>query len=414
MTNEHPALTGPRRPAAIPPRTDSTGHTTIHSSAGGTIEWTARNLDDSTLDSTSGPDATLTEIEHKFDDRSRADDPDRSDDSADTDSDQDPQNPRLTLLHGGVTRTLSVPAVGAPVSITSPSPALRDTTRRHAPLSRYKAPPAGPPVWSADAGWHDLTIRRDVPPPSPALAAALTPGWTHRWLVTYRHGKNDYTASAASVGEADLFAGDPIRVNSWHKNKTARAGLRFMEATGRLHAHESLFERKLLCALDFHGASNIYSQPFTLTWHDGVRERNHTPDFLVVTDGNIVIVNTRPAHLVRDPLLDDCTAVGELAMSRGWDHALVVGYPTPAFTIIDTISAHSDTPDHLGYTDDILDFLDRRGPTPFADVCAALSSPIMGRAVLQRLIWERQVSIDLAVPLEDHSLVALPGREVRS
>lgn len=330
----------------------------------------------------------------------------------DADEDERTQNRRLTLLQGGVDRRPHVLS-GAPVSVTSPTPVLRDTSRVDQPLSRYKPPPAGPPVWSADAGWLDLTVRRDVPPPAPALAASLVPGWTRHWTVTYRHGKNDYTASVATVGEVDLFAADPIRVNSWHKKKTSRAGLRFMEATGRFHSHESFFERKLLCALDFHGAADVLSQPFTLTWHDGVRERNHTPDFLVLADGNVTIVNTRPAPLVTDRLLEDCTAIAEVALSRGWGHALVVGYPTPAFTIIDTIAAHSDTPDHLGYTDDILDFLDRRGPMPFGDVCLALASPIMGRAVLQRLLWERQVSLDLAVTLEDHTLVALPGQEVR-
>lgn len=296
------------------------------------------------------------------------------------------------------------------MSPLSPFPVLHDSARHEPPLLRFKPEPAGPPVWSAGAGWHDLTQRQIIP----ALPTSLTPGWTHRWSITVRHGLNDLTSSVAVVAESDLLAADPIRRNSWHKNKKSRAGLRFLQATGRLHAHESLFERKLLCALDYHGAAEVVSQPFTLTWHDGGRERNHTPDFLVLTDGLITVVNTRPAALVTDRLIQDCAAVGEVALSRGWDHALVVGYPTPGFTIIDTVAAHSDTPDHLGYSEDILDFLDVNGSTPFEAVCAQFAAPVMARALLQRLVWERQVSLDLNSPLEDSALVALPGREVRS
>ena len=339
------------------------------------------------------------------------------------------QTPRLTLLRGGLRRTPTphgAPMPAAPVTPIPPAAPLtaetatvatvptrpatadaRTPSASQASLSRYKPPLSGSPVWSADANWHDLTIRHDIAP----LPAPPPAGWTRRWKVTYRHGVHDHSASVATVGEADLFAADPIRVNSWHRNKTARAGLRYLQATGLHHSHESLFERKFLCTLDFHGVTDVLSQPFTLTWHDGTRERNHSPDFLVLADGEITVVNTRPAQLVNLRLLEDCAAVAEVAMSRGWNHALVVGYPTPAFTVIDTVSAHAETPDHLGYVDDILDTLGD-SPARFVDLVNRLSSPVMGRAVLQRLIWERQVSLDLRAPLEDHTLIALPGHEV--
>lgn len=286
--------------------------------------------------------------------------------------------------------------------------ALRDASRHDQPRLRYTPEPSGPPVWSATAGWQDLTDRHPVDP-----LTALAPGWTAQWALTFAHGEQHNTSTVATVSEADLVAADPIRVNSWHKNKTSRAGLRFMQATGRLHAHESLFERKLLCALDFHGATNVVSQPFTLTWHDGVRERNHTPDFLVEIDGSLTVINTRPAVRVNERLLEDCAAVGEMCLSRGWDHALVVGYRLPEFTIIDTVSDHWDASDHLGYSEDILDLLADSGPTAFDTISAQFDALVVARAALQRLIWERRVSIDLTMPLSDATLVALPGEEVR-
>lgn len=365
------------------------------------------------VDTSTPVDATVRTSEHMFDDIRTTTPPRTTTTEGDDDDNREErqgQTQHLTLLTGGVRGTTPTP-FGAPMpALLTPPPTLRDTTTHHQPLRRYQAPLVGSPVWSASAGWHDLTVRHDIAPPTTPLPR----GWTRQWAITYRHGVHDYTASVATVGETDLFASDPIRRNSWHKNKTARAGLRFMTATGRHHAHESLFERKFLGALDFHGATDVLSQPFTLTWHDGTRERNHTPDFLVLADGRITVVNTRPAQLVAPPLLADCAAVAEVALSRGWDHALVVGYPTPAFTVIDTVSAHADTPDHQGYSDDILDMLDTHGPAAFADLAARCSSPVIARAVLQRLIWERQVSLDLRSPLEDHTLVALPGREDQS
>ena len=200
-------------------------------------------------------------------------------------------------------------------------------------------------------------------------------------------------------------------MNSWHPNKTSRAGLRYMQSTELHHAHESLFERKLLAALDFHGVSEVAAQPFTLTWHDGTRDRHHTPDFLALIDGRMVVINTRPVELVKDRLLEDSAAVGEVCLSRGWEHALVVGYPLPAFTTVETVRVHANAHDPLGYGDTIIEFLDEFGPTEFDTVCRQFDAHIVARAILQRLIWERRVSIDLNRPLEDWTLVALPGQE---
>lgn len=345
------------------------------------------------LDASVGADATLHLVERVFD----------RTDGENTDAGERTQNRRLTLLQGGVKRRPFV-RPGAPVSTTFP--VVRDALRHDEPLKRYKHEHSLPPLWSATATWADLTVQQEVP-----NRLDLPTGWGDRWSLTYRHGSHDLTASIASVSARDLLVADPVRVNSCHPNKTSRAGLRYMHSTDRHHAHESLFERKLLSALDFHGVTDIASQPFTLTWHDGVRDRHHTPDFLAQIDGQMVVINTRPAELVKDRLLEDATAVAEMCFARGWGHALVVGYPLPAFTTVDTVRVHARAHDALGYGDDIVEFLDAFGPTEFATVCHQFEGHIVARAILQRLIWDRQVSIELNRPLEDWTLVALPGQE---
>lgn len=362
------------------------------------------------LDANQLVDGTLAGIEQTFETETETGLGRERNSSEDTSGDERGQNPRLTLLHGGVKRTPS--ALGAPVSTTTQhrphlfSPILG--ARHEEPALRYVAPPIGPALWSASAEWTDLTQRRTVGSDLPSGT------WTTDWSLTYRHGDIKYESSVANVSARELLAADPIRENSWHRNKTARAGLRYMHSTDQLHAHESLFERKLLRVLDFHGATAVSSQPFTLTWDDGTGMRHHTPDFLADIDGQLTVINTRPAPLVKDTLLQDAQAIAAVCLSRGWDHALVVGYPLPAFTIIETVGAHADSLDHLGYTEVILDTLTENGPTTFDELCRTFESPVIARAILQRLIWQREVSVDLATMLEDTSLVALPGEEVRS
>lgn len=276
--------------------------------------------------------------------------------------------------------------------------------RHKAPMLRFR-PPVDPlpPLWSHTAGWADLTVRKPVDP-----MGDLTTGWPRRWQVSFTHGKNVHTIAAASASLADLLAADPMLVNSWHKKKTARAGLRYVASTDFQHAHASLFERKLLLALDFHGATHIVSQPFTLTYELGGRTRVHTPDFLAVIDGEAVVINCRPFDLVKPKLLEDVAAVGAFAVSHGWGNELVVGYPTPAFTTVDTITAHSTIDDPFGFGEVILDLLALRGPMQFAEVADSMESPVIARAVLQSLLWSREVVMDLAELLEDTTLIYLP------
>lgn len=288
-------------------------------------------------------------------------------------------------------------------------PVVRDALRHDEPLRRYQPVNTVAPLWSATATWTDLIHQQAVP-----MLPDLPDGWGRKWTLTYRHGSNDLTTSVASASARDLLVADPIRVNSWHPKKTSRAGLRYMHSTDRHHAHESLFERKLLCALDFANADEVVSQPFTLTWRDGTRVRHHTPDFMAMVEGHITVINTRPAELLNDSLIENASALAEVCLSHGWGHALVTGYRQPALTTVETVETHARDHDPFGYGDEMVDLLNHIGPTPFINLCRHFDGYIVARAILQRLIWERRVSVNLSSNLEDHTLVALPVAEATS
>lgn len=239
-------------------------------------------------------------------------------------------------------------------------------------------------------------------------APALTTGWPDRWSITFSNEEGEQTVSVREAEPTDLIDADPVRNSTWHAHSTARAGLHHMSRTGRLHWHESLFERDLLVALDFdEGLNDVASQPFTLTWHDGTAWKKHTPDFAAVIGGEMWIINVRPAALVKPHLLASAAAVRAVCALRGWQETVVVGYAQPSLTVLKTVGAARRTADPYSLGDQMLVLLDEWGPSRFGDLVAATEVPVLARAVLQRLIWDREVTVDLAHVLTDETIVAL-------
>ena len=275
------------------------------------------------------------------------------------------------------------------------------------PVLRYDPARDPEPLPSTTASWLDLcettTAHHDQ-----AHVPVLAPGWPDRWSITFGNDEGEHTVSVREVEPTDLIDADPVRNSTWHAHSTARAGLHHMSRTGRLHWHESLFERDLLVTLDFdEGLNDVASQPFTLSWHDGTAWKKHTPDFAAVIHGEMWIINVRPAPLVKPQLLANAAATRAVCALRGWHEAVVVGYAQPALTVLKTVGAARQTVDPYWLGDRMLDLLDERGPSRFGDLVAATKVPVLARAVLQRLIWDREVTVDLAQVLTDETMVAL-------
>ena len=276
--------------------------------------------------------------------------------------------------------------------------------RHKKPLPRYRPEsPTHPPRWSHLSTWEDVA---HVQVPQPRMFDA---GWGQRWQVTFKHGLNTVTEAAAVVGMGDLLAADPMLNNSWHRGKTSRAGLRHLTSTQGLHAHASMFERKLLLALDFQGTERVAAQPFTLTYEHEGATRFHTPDFLAWVDGTATVINCRPAHLVTPRLIEDVSAIEALCLARGWRSALCVGFSPTAYAAIDAWGAHCNAVDTLGYCEDILDRLEDNGPTSFAELASGFEASSVARAAIQMLLWDREATVDLNAPFDDDTLIHAPA-----
>lgn len=273
------------------------------------------------------------------------------------------------------------------------------------PPRRYGAPAEATPRWSANTTWSDICLQTNA---HHATTTTQSGGWQDRWTLTYRVTGTDEQRTVRQADPSDLVGGHPMRAGTWHRGSTARAGLHYLRTTGRLHWHESMFERDLLTVLDFdEGLDDVASQPFHLRWQDGTRWHTHTPDFLAVLDGEVWIINVRPAELLNPQVLRSAAAVRTLCQFRGWREALVVGYDRVGLTVLKTLSAAKSAVDPSDVADQLRTSLATRGPAPFGDLTAESSAPAIARAVLQRLIWDREVSIDFNQRLTDESVVHL-------
>jgi hypothetical protein len=185
-------------------------------------------------------------------------------------------------------------------------------------------------------------------------------------------------------------------------------------STGLHHGFESLEEARLLVALDFAGGvSEVICQPFRLrfTTVDGPVE--HIPDVLAVARDGTWLIDVRPAGRIGEDDRVKFAASAQAVLACGWRYLVVSTWRPHVMTTLDTLSSQRrPLSDPLSLRSVLLERASR-GPRTFADLVAGTFAPPIARAQLLHLLWHRRLSIDLAVPLADATLVwpvnGLPG-----
>ena len=177
---------------------------------------------------------------------------------------------------------------------------------------------------------------------------------------------------------------------------------------------ESLEEARLLLALDFAGAvTEAICQPFRLRFatEDGPVE--HIPDVLAVAGDGTWLIDVRPSDRIGEADRVKFAASAEAALACGWRYLVVSGWMPYVTATLDTLSSQRrPLADPLGLRSALLDRASQ-GPRSFADLVAGTIAPLVARAQLLHLLWHRKLSIDLALPLADATVVRLPdgGRD---
>ncbi|MGW6480494.1 TnsA-like heteromeric transposase endonuclease subunit [Streptomyces sp. NPDC055059] len=172
----------------------------------------------------------------------------------------------------------------------------------------------------------------------------------------------------------------PVRSFSWRSGQRHRSGLAFMEATGRGHGFESLAERRTLTVLDFCGqVRDVLSQPFRLRFLDSGRRREHVPDFLVASKDSTLLIDVRPAPLVKESDIAVFAATGRVAASAGWRYLVVTGWRDGVESSVDALArARRPGTDPLRLEEQLL--AAAVGPRRFRELVEATSWPVPARS----------------------------------
>ncbi|MGH3736538.1 MAG: TnsA-like heteromeric transposase endonuclease subunit [Micromonosporaceae bacterium] len=203
---------------------------------------------------------------------------------------------------------------------------------------------------------------------------------------------------------------EPVRRFGWRAGQRHRPGLQYLVSTRRHHGFESVAEQRLLLVLDFAaGLVDVLSQPFRLRFAtvDGWRE--HTPDFLAVTDAGTWVIDVRPGDRIGEDDRVGFAATGEVALSCGWRYAVVAGWRPHVLATVDTLSAQRRwLADPLGLQAVLLESV-AGAPRRFGELVAGTAVPAVARAHLLHLLWWRRLGTDLTQPLTDGSTVWSPS-----
>ncbi|GGQ97592.1 TnsA-like heteromeric transposase endonuclease subunit [Streptomyces pilosus] len=236
----------------------------------------------------------------------------------------------------------------------------------------------------------------------------LGDGWLRRWSTTWRVGAGEVCWPVRDMAHVPVLSSQPMRGFTWRAKQRHRPGLEVMTSTGRTHGFESLEEMRLLVALDFVGASEVLSQPFRLDFeHVGGRSW-HIPDFLAVIGGGMWLLDVRPMELVKDDDALKFAAARETAAACGWRYSVVAGWHPHVWSVLDHLSSRRrPARDLLGMRDQLLTAVGgREGRVmAFSELAEATSMPSVGRANIVRLLWQRELGVDLGSPLRDSSLI---------
>jgi hypothetical protein len=139
--------------------------------------------------------------------------------------------------------------------------------------------------------------------------------------ISYRSVDGEAHQSDLSDAQgATLATTRPWRQFRWHRGQQHYSGFYWCATTGGHVVYESRLElaRLLLADFDPHTVG-IAAQPFLVEENARGRTRRHVPDYLLVANGLVTIVNVKPADRLDDPNVKQTLDwAGDLFERRGW------------------------------------------------------------------------------------------------
>lgn len=235
--------------------------------------------------------------------------------------------------------------------------------------------------------------------------------WPVRWTTTWKFGRSPVAIPVRGLDQVSIGRSVPVRRFTWRTDQFHRPGLEYLMATDRHHGFESHEEECLLLVSDFAGLVEALSQPFRLRFFAEGKAIKHTPDFLLVTDSGLFLIDVRPAGRIKAEDALKFAAAAEAALSAGWRYGVVVGWRQHVLPNLDALSAERrPLPDVLGIQWQLQEAA-AQGPLPYGELVQRCCLPAIGRAHAIHLLWNRHLGVDLSVPFGNASLIRLAPRQ---
>jgi hypothetical protein len=193
----------------------------------------------------------------------------------------------------------------------------------------------------------------------------------------------------------------PARPFRFEKGLQSFAGWWYFAKTGVHIGFESWLERDHLMLMDFDpGVRAVASQPFWLRWRDEEgRSRRHAPDFFARRqDGSAVVVDVRPDDRIPERDAQTFAVTAEACEAAGWDYRRSGTLDPVVVANVRWLSRYRHrrclAPEVASA---LLEAFDGgRGLAEGADLAG---DRIRVLPVLFHLMWQRQLAVDLTVPL---------------
>ncbi|SCD31390.1 TnsA endonuclease N terminal [Streptomyces sp. DvalAA-14] len=153
----------------------------------------------------------------------------------------------------------------------------------------------------------------------------------------------------------------------------------------------------------------IYAQPCRLRARVGGRWRLHVPDFLLVlADGNVRVVNVKPADRLLDPKIAEALAwPGELVEGHGWQYEVWSGADPVLLANVRFLAAYR----WAGVVPDeeiqrAWETVRDGDPLAVAERRLAAGRPVEDvRPAVLALVWSGRLSVDLTRPVDGDSVL---------
>lgn len=233
-------------------------------------------------------------------------------------------------------------------------------------------------------------------------------------VVEFRSADGEPRSAAVRLAPTSaMFEAAPWRTFRWYKGQRHYSGW-YWSATENDHViYESLMELAALLLADFDIAVHkIVAQPFHLVAHVNGKEREHTPDYLLVTDDGPVVLDVMRAERLSQPKAQFmCAWTRQVLEYLDWRYEVVTELEPTMLANVRFLAGYRR--EWLINAEILGEFRSRAKDLVGSSVDCAEKQIADGRRPLVRsallhLLWRQEFTVDLNSPLSRSTILEEP------